>query len=694
MTILSTPADQKISKTRVLKYIFFVALICWILVSIPIFYSYVRDSSQEVVNKGGTFVEGIFNTTSYLPYLSNDPQSLFYQGLLFRPCLNYEIDKNGKINYKTKEAEKNNLCNVDTQDHKTYWVSVKENIKNTWSDGVPFALEDILFTYKKIIVDNKFKIKNLENYKNIEISQEWNKVKVVFPDKDRDNTLFFTNYILPKHALLEPNINMYQQSFALEPIYNNCARIYSQSTDQYSLIFDLSACENTNIWFYQIKNLESFDTFKESLTKKKSIVDAYQGNSELTGYQQHNIFTDKYLTLFFNTESDKLLVRTRRALWWLIANSINTNTWIQLFDTYQGELFTQHLSKGESIEDFLKTIWKKRKWISDKDIIDSGIKPFPKDGKITMNSTNWVYTYYIKWKLNTINKTLSIKLDQKYDKIGIQLEGESEKDFYYPKSWNKNLKTFKYGISAGNKNLKAGMNIYNIYGFYLKTKKSKLATLQIYVLDEEKKANKDNATNQENINAITKIKIIGFKNSVNKYTTELLKKLFAQKKISKYFSFELYDDENKLKGVLTAGNYDIYIGSINASLQQGFYNFLNTDITTINPSKYNNQKINLLLNQHKEKTNTTLTKEINSIYSKDMPFVILWKEYKSIFVKPEIWNKLATTWNMHEYNRRKNIYRNLVLTKNIYINPESLLDFKKFYNYISNKESEILNPSK
>lgn len=300
-------SNNKISLPRVLRYVFFIALTFWVLVSIPVFYTYVRSSSQEVVNKGGTFVEGIFDTTSYLPYLSNDPKSLFYQGLLFRSCLSYEIHNQQKMVYD------NDLCKVDTKDHKTYYVSVIP--ENTWSDGVPISLEDIYFTYKTILVDNAFDLKSLKENANITISKENNKIKVEFPEAKRDNNVFFTNYILPQHILMEPNIDMYQQSFALEPVYNNCAKIYSQSTDQYSLVFDLSQCKDTNIGFYQIKNLQKLENLEKTIKEgKKSIVDAYEHDTILSGYTKEILHTDKYILLFLNTQSPRLLVRTRRAL--------------------------------------------------------------------------------------------------------------------------------------------------------------------------------------------------------------------------------------------------------------------------------------------------------------------------------------------------------------------------------------------
>lgn len=50
------PINKKIIK-RTLKYIFFVAIVCRVLLSIYIGYQYVWFSSTTVNAKGGTFVE-------------------------------------------------------------------------------------------------------------------------------------------------------------------------------------------------------------------------------------------------------------------------------------------------------------------------------------------------------------------------------------------------------------------------------------------------------------------------------------------------------------------------------------------------------------------------------------------------------------------------------------------------------------
>ena len=50
-------------------------------------YFYLLATGSKEDEKWGTFVEWIFNEVSYLPYLKNDDQSVFYQKFLFKACL-------------------------------------------------------------------------------------------------------------------------------------------------------------------------------------------------------------------------------------------------------------------------------------------------------------------------------------------------------------------------------------------------------------------------------------------------------------------------------------------------------------------------------------------------------------------------------------------------------------------------------
>ncbi|HCB51844.1 TPA: hypothetical protein DEP21_04755 [Patescibacteria group bacterium] len=138
-------------------------------------------------------------------------------------------------------------------------------------------MDDILFTYEDIIFKNKWSIKWLNAYKDIKISREsGNQIKITFPSASVDNRHFFTNYILPKHILTDFDFQSYREIFSIQPTYTNCANIVSQTSDQYSLIFNAVNCKDTHLNFYQIKNLISFDSFKQSVeSKADSIVDVY-----------------------------------------------------------------------------------------------------------------------------------------------------------------------------------------------------------------------------------------------------------------------------------------------------------------------------------------------------------------------------------------------------------------------------------
>ncbi len=110
------------------------------------------------------------------------------------------------------------------------------------------------------------KLPSLTQYNDITIVKDVNNtLKVTFTNKSSDNILFFTNYILPRHMLLNSELNDYKSLFAFKPVYTNCANLVSQSTDEYSLVFNLVNCNQSNLNFYQVKNTTSFDAFKKSI---------------------------------------------------------------------------------------------------------------------------------------------------------------------------------------------------------------------------------------------------------------------------------------------------------------------------------------------------------------------------------------------------------------------------------------------
>lgn len=651
---------------KFLRYSFFVVLILWWLSSVYVIYQYFWAFSKQVITKWWTFVEWIFTTTSYLPYLNSDSQSKFYQWLLFDSCLSYSLDDNWWVTYT------DSLCHVTTRDYKTYNVSVSS--WNVWSDGVPFSIEDVYFTYKDIIKDNKLEIPSLDKYSSIDVSMETDQVKVVFKNSSKDNTLFFTNYILPQHALLEPNNAMYTQSFALEPVYDNCAKIKPQTTDQDSLIFDLSNCNDTSLWYYQIKKVNSFDTFRESLSQMNgSIIDIYQDDWDVDWYNTVKLQTNKLVALFFNTKSDKMSVRLRRALWWFIAHNFFQDDFDnEYLEKYNWDIFNQYLSTWWNVTEFLKRI-SSNKWLSKAELIESGVKEYT--WKVNFTEKNKVFTFYTE--SSTQNFPFKMSFETSYKKIWIQ--ANNTWDLYYPSSYSEKTKSAEYIASLKNGNLVDWLNTYIIYWISW-DKKDQIWTINLYNLYQDS-LNNDQESNQ--------LVVLYFDNNVSNSVVSRLKILFKEYGIDWNFKFMKFEDVNEMEWKLTAWDYDIVINTIDMWLNKDISALFGSEVSTTNPSQYSDARLLSLLKQYNEADNKTkITSEINSIYANDMPIIMLWKEYDFIHVKEDIYNKLdIENMDLYEYNWRYLIYKNLSLTENIYIDKEEVKNLRNFWNFIRNPEN-------
>ncbi|MEI6774547.1 MAG: hypothetical protein WCL18_07365 [bacterium] len=94
------------------------------------------------------------------------------------------------------------------------------------------------------------------------------------------------------------------------------------------------------------------------------------------------------------------------------------------------------------------------------------------------------------------------------------------------------------------------------------------------------------------------------------------------------------------------GDYDLLVNTVDMGLKKDLTKLFSTDKSEVNPSQYQNQRLTTLLKQYvvaDEKNKKKPLTEINTIYSKDMPFVILGKEYLTINMKPDIVEALFST---------------------------------------------------
>lgn len=641
---------------RFARYIFFISIILWIIISIQIVYSYIWKYSKDISTKWWTFVEWIFESTSYLPYLRDDSQWQFYQWLLFNWCTKYTY------NPLTKNRDLlQDMCKVWSDDSKNYTIKINPNL--IWSDWTPITNEDVFFTYNDIIKENKRNLEWLKWYTDISVTRdEFGKINVKFPNKSQDNILFFLNYILPKHVLSNYTLDDYKNFFGTQPIYTNCANLMSQTKDPHSLIFNLVNCEDSYLNFYQIKNTLSFEELKRTIEMWNwSIIDVYEWPN-LKWYEKIPILTNKLVTIFFNTNSEKLNIRTRRVLWWLIKHDFYTGSYENYIQKNNDKIFDQFLSPGTNIKDFLSRATSSGE-ITKEELLEIQIKPLPKQINLTSEWEKLVYFTEIP------EQKTEFTINNKYSKIITELNGKTLNTNYDSKN-NK----ITFNISEKEKSLLTGLNKYAIYG-YNKNDKIKLASLNIYYIKESK--------NNEWV--INKLKVIYFNNEIYSFIVEQLKSIFQKADIIQYFEFIPLNTPEEVEWSLNMGDYDILVSAINLWLQKDLSKIFITDKANINPSQYQNLKINTLFKQYLDKTNINTLSEMNEIIAKDMPVVILWKAISSINLKPDIANNLWLSWTdnkLNEFNRRKKIYSDINLVKNIHIDGKEIRNIKNFYNFL------------
>lgn len=637
------------------RYIFFVSLFLWIVISIFIWYTYVRSSSERISSKWGTFVEWIFDNTSYLPYLRTDEQSYFYQGLLFNSCLKHTVTNSGSF-------YKQDICEIDTTDNQTYFLSFSGNA--IWSDWTPLSMDDIAFTYDDIIIKNKWSIKWLSIYNDIKISRESpNQLKIIFPRASIDNKLFFTNYILPKHILQDFDIQWYRDIFSVQPTYTNCANIVPETNDQYSLIFNLLNCKDTHLNFYQIKNLISFENFSNGdQNPKNSIIDVYVWEKPVSGYVDKKLMTNKIVTVFFNTNSDRLRVRTRRALGWLIKRNFYT-TWYDDYVIKNADwLFDVFMSTWANIKEYLST--SDVDSISKKDLVDSKVQELPASISITWNDQKVVF--FVEQEANA--KALNVRFSNTYDTVSLEHKWKIVYDKYYS---SKNKKASFSLVQAGN--FERGINKYVLQGSQ-KGKKFTIATIDIYNIIPTNTTGLD-------INPITFL----YFNSPNYLPIiENIKNIFQTSWISEYFSFKWIDDPDEFQSTLLLWDYDLTLNTIDMWERKDITKLFATDSAKTNPSQYQNQNLISLLQQYTDQKDIRILDQINEIYAKDMPFVILGKAFVPIHIKENLVDKIYTDTGiqLYDFNWRTTLYNNLELVNNIHVDGKRVWNTENFTTFI------------
>mgnify|MGYP002347504721 CR=1 FL=1 len=660
------------------------------------FYVYVSYISPKTPVKWGTFVQGTFEPVSFLPYTSLKNDDKLYQSFLFDWCLEPYVSG-------TQILFEEDLCNVQTKDFQTFDITIKDNPK--WSDGLSVSINDVYFSYNNILKENQWWIAGFESFANLEIkkSEDGKSMTVKFPSSSIDNNIFFTNYILPYHTLNGVSMDNYISSFSQNPVKTWCWNLQTSNKDYQSLIFDLSECPDSYVKYYQVKNFQNFQAFEDYVKKTwKDIIDLYIWDKLLDWFKDNKIVLNKFITIFFNTSSSSFNNELRRSLLSFVVNNIYTwdyeNYFIQdrfLFDktpdtTDIATLLKQRNDNLNNKSGNVKTqsgtsSSTQKSWNEDIPNLPHVLMAWPGNN-----------TFYLAKLDKSYN--LKVRFGGSFDKVVIERSGGGEYVLKSYKSWDKEA---NYNLSEEYKNISQWKNTYKII-WYKWTKGTEIMNIVIYYIDKPQPKTTQQATTTEVVvpqEAVTwttvdtnqfKLKIIYLNTDKNsQYIVASLKSIFEQKGISDYFDFKWYDSADEYNWKLSSKDYDITIRWIDMWIKKDISWLFATDDPVTNPSVYKSSEFSSLINQYfTTKTEKShVKKEIDTIYRKEAPLIILWKTYWSVKVRDDL--KIDYPQKLYEFWFSKDVIKDLKLIYTPYFDTKRIFSRKNFSDFIS--DYAILN---
>lgn len=626
--------------------------------------------SQEE-KKWWTFVEWIFDEVSYLPYLKNDDQSVFYQKFLFQSCLDlYNLDIITTEEW-WKYAE--GLCKVYTDDTQNFVLKIiDDNV--VWSDWKPVTIEDIFFTYDEIIRKNRRDVQYLNTWNSVTVSLEDGKVNVSFPTISEDNFNFFTNAILPKHIVESMDLDTYKNYFSLAPITNGCARIMPQTKDVNSLIFDLNDCNDTNFAYYQIKNYDSFEDFENFLRWKnqKAIVDAYTSIYSLEWFTGQNVLTSKLLWVFFNTDSWKANVRLRRSLWWLIYHNFFTWNYENYVKEYDWEFLNYYVSAWENVSELLS-----RLTLSDDDSVDTNdLRDSWAQELPASMSINWVDRKFVFFMQKPEDsRDLEIKFSNEFSDI--KVKASNDWSVRSPKNYKTKDKKIVYKLVNWG-NLKVWVNNFTV-SWFIKNKTYTIASIDVYVFD--KLSTSKSEDNQ------WKLSVLYYNDQASTFAIQQMRDIFKNAWILDNFIFEPVYNVEELEWKLLMWTYDIYVWTIDPGTRKDILPLFGTEDPLLNPSRYRNPILNSLINQYYKTRDENVKSQINVLLAQDMPVIFIWNTYEPIQTQEKIKKSVFPDTDeekkeVYAYKWRYDIYSHYSIVHSVRLNSKNALNTENFETYL------------
>lgn len=628
---------------KVLLIIFWIVVLTRAVVSALFAYRYINFSSTKEVKKWWTFVEWIYEPISYLPYRWDHEKNHFYQTLLFPGC-EWGIDWP--------------LCEITTKDNTVYRITINTGLQ--WSDKQPFTLDDIIFSYQDIVISNLWEQPYLSQYQDIFMSEDENDpnaLLITFPTADEANRKFFQLPIIPYHSMRDLTLEDYVRDFAAKPVSLTCVRLESSSDDD-SLIFDLTNCKNTNLNYYQIKAFENLQQLQDHVHSIKNILSFYYGNSDSEDYQLLPIQDNYFMTLFFNTRSTKLSPRIQRSIWWFLNYHLRNNMWHTGYITKYDWLLSYHQTTGANMVEYIKN---KNPYLTyDKAILEQwGVRSLP-----SVFTIDWAKRKSAFYLDSTEQKEYSFTIETLDPVLNIKAKSDKSARYMTTKSENNNKKhTITFTIGEWQQ-IVEWLNSIIVWWTVL-WKKQEVANIDIYYLWKT-----------STTNTISRIKIITLDNKISNYLRAQLQKIFEQNNVQDLFEFVVYTNKDDFIKAISTKDYDVVLSTIKMTGLADVHAILNSQDPQINPSLYFNPTLNQFVAENRRN-------DVRNIFSTEMPFTILGQMMKPYRLR----NNLLFTYtgDYNEANLRDIIVKNVSVVSRSQIKGSTLINKQNILNFLQSQ---------
>ncbi len=625
---------------------YWILAILWAFLSVSIGYKYVSSLNSPTAWKGWTFVEATLQKPNFLPYITPTDADKLYQSLLFQWCV-HPVFSGVNVQFVDE------LCSVTTNDWQSFTVTLNKEKENTRSDGTPITLNDIYFTYRSVLKNNYRNIPHLDGLNTIQVNEDTDGLKIVFPKASKDNMIFFTNFILPAHILANISLEEYVVRFLQSPVVSTCVRLETAWNQWDNYVFNLSECENFSLKNYQIKWFKDKESMHAYINANTQIIDLSFDPLPESIYKKVPVLLNNYMSVFFNTTRPD---RTARQRQWLsvLFNTLITWSGASTILTPDPYLFTVPSRSDEEIKQLLLPVPKPRINSWDTIPLEENVITF------ILDDTN-KHVYSIQQPIED-KRAVTLRFPESYARVWITQEWWIE---YFPQSRDGTTKSLQYNLSESVSTIKTWKNTYTVIG-YPEQWDPVSRKMTIWYRDNPPAPVE---IPQEPASLKEPFVVLYFEDETTTPLIEQFKIILEQKWWSSWFEFQPFTDTNSLEGKLTSKEYDVVFRTISFWLRKDLSTLFSTDNPVINPSAKKNETLSSLTTtfflSDNQKQKDTILAQISENYWSDPQLVILGKLNGGVRVKKH--NGITYPSKLYVLWRRKNVLQKIQLFQHIAI---------------------------